>query len=832
MRGSRCRVWWFMPVLAVLLSGTALAAPVSMAIKMDYFGYRPDDTKIAVLTADPGATVEVRTTADAVVYTVPTDGGSITYMGVEGQPSGDEVWQVDFSPFSTAGTYRLYVPALGAQSYDFDLKSDVYTAAGEAAIKTYYYQRCGVAHPTPYAEGGWADPGVCHAYMTSVLPDGGAPDYGALDLSGGWHDAGDYNKYVWGAVESAIVPMLTAFEDNPDLFYDGQLNIPESSNGVPDILDEVKFEIDWLLKMRMPDGVVLGRVFDNRGGAYDNNSCPPSEAIHDHYYFAPDPESRAIFNGCVAMFARVCAEHGDPYGNAAALKAIAIDTWENGTINDPEHDQGFKVWAAAEVFRMDQTVTSAQNFIDTYDHPSTWFNTWADLWAVGQMAYTHAAFAYCQTPGATPSVVADMKTMIGGHSEWEYYANRGMYGNAMRSDMYYWGSNGVRTAFGWGLTQAVKLDATGNLTADQCMDLAQEYLHAMHGKNPMNMVYLTNMAACGGEHSSFQMYHQWFGVVKDPECVAWYIGLPPTVTEPDFPYFKGVDNYGVSDDNYCDYGPAPGMLVGGPNKDYSGRAKPPDGETYYEKIYRDWTDDARRGWYNTKVWELTENSIGYQGFYVGLVAAFMKPALPPTIPDPPSNLTATTASSSAIDLAWQDNSGNEDAFVIERKLGAGGTYAEVDTVGPNVTTYQDSGLDPETTYYYRVLARNEAGDSDPSNEDWATTDAAGECLHVDSIVVTLQPGGGPFRVLQADVVIVDGVGAPVQNATVYGTFTGVADGKVYDESASGVTNESGLAIVEGPRLKNVASCTFCVDDVTHATLGYDPSANEETCDSV
>src|SRR5262245_40211682 len=103
----------------------ALTAPVSMAIKLDYFGYRPADAKIAVLTANPGNTVQVLTTRGAAFSTVPTDGGSIPYLGVEGQPTGDEVWRVDFSALSTPGNYRLYVPSQGKQSYDFLLADDV-----------------------------------------------------------------------------------------------------------------------------------------------------------------------------------------------------------------------------------------------------------------------------------------------------------------------------------------------------------------------------------------------------------------------------------------------------------------------------------------------------------------------------------------------------------------------------------------------------------------------------------------------------------------------------------------------------------------------------------
>ncbi|MFO8006743.1 MAG: cellulase N-terminal Ig-like domain-containing protein, partial [Candidatus Brocadiia bacterium] len=97
--------------LVALLSASVSAAPVSMAIKMDYFGYRPSDTKIAIFTADPGSTVEVRDTSDNVLYTIPNDGGSITSKGFDDQPSGDDVWWVDFSAFSSTGSYRLYVPS-------------------------------------------------------------------------------------------------------------------------------------------------------------------------------------------------------------------------------------------------------------------------------------------------------------------------------------------------------------------------------------------------------------------------------------------------------------------------------------------------------------------------------------------------------------------------------------------------------------------------------------------------------------------------------------------------------------------------------------------------
>ncbi len=91
------------------------------------------------------------------------------------------------------------------------------------------------------------------------------------------------------------------------------------------------------------------------------------------------------------------------------------------------------------------------------------------------------------------------------------------------------------------------------------------------------------------------------------------------------------------------------------------------------------------------------------------------------VPAAPSGLTAIPLVSSKIDLAWTDNSDDEDGFDIERKTTAGGTYAYVDSVAANVTAYQDTGLSAETTYYYRVLAYRGNAESDYSNEIWTTT---------------------------------------------------------------------------------------------------------------
>jgi hypothetical protein len=188
---------------------------------------------------------------------------------------------------------------------------------------------------------------------------------------------------------------------------------------------------------------------------------------------------------------------------------------------------------------------------------------------------------------------------------------------------YHWGSNSVRAAEGVFLLEAARLGTTGTHTPAECRRHALDFLHYFHGQNPLGMVYLTNMAAQGGEHSSWQVFHNWFGQSQSAFSRSRYIGRRASVQEPQYPYFAGADNHGVRDDKTSLFGPAPGFVPGGPNKDYSGDASPPRAAAHPNLFYRDWND--QKVW-TARTWEITETSIGYEGPYVALVAAFVGPA--------------------------------------------------------------------------------------------------------------------------------------------------------------------------------------------------------------
>ncbi len=602
---AACRSDAALAAFARAADGQGAPPLVAMPVKLDNFGYRPGDTKVAIFTADPGGAVQVRTPAGAVAFTVPADGGSIQSKGPDAG-SGDRIWWVDFTPFDARGVFHLFSASLGARSYAFVIAPDAYAEVMKTALKTFYRQRCGVAKPAAYAQS-WEDGAACHRADIVTGPAPGHADHGRLDLSGGWHDAGDYNKYVWYAASNAILFLLRAWEDDPGVFPDGSLGNPESGNGISDLLDEVKWELDFLLRMQLPDGSVLSQV---HAAGSDSGAAPPSADTTRRYYHDPTLQSGAVFAGSCAAGARAFLAAGQP-AYAATLKAASLSAWR---WLEGRGDGDEKVWAAAEVFRMDPTLVSARHYVDSY-HGAGWSGVSLDAARYD----THAALTYLRAPGATPEVAANMRAAIGRQVDRLFSADD-LYRSGMPLSSYHWGSNAIRAEDGVFLLQAARLGATGSRTAAVCRRHALDVLHYFHGQNPLGMVYLTNMASRGGEHSSWQIFHNWFGQSQDSYSRANFVGKPASVFEPEYPYFRGRDNHGVSDDKTSVLGPAPGFVPGGPNLDYSGDAVPPGRAACPNLFYRDWTDQAA---WTARTWEITESSIGYQGPYVALAAAFV-----------------------------------------------------------------------------------------------------------------------------------------------------------------------------------------------------------------
>ena len=203
---------------------------------------------------------------------------------------------------------------------------------------------------------------------------------------------------------------------------------------------------------------------------------------------------------------------------------------------------------------------------------------------------------------------------------------------------------------------------------------------------------------------------------------------------------------------------------------------------------------------------------------------------PPNPPDPPaapSGLSAVAISGSAINLTWQDNANNETGFNIERSSD-GITFAPLATVGTNVSTFSNTGLEPVTTYWYRVNAENTGGVSLWSNTASATTleDTGPTALQVGSVLVTTVNIGQGTKQGRATVVVIDDLGGVVQGATVTGNFTGTFT----ESNRSGdPTDATGTTIIDTTgSAKGGVTVTFCVMNITHPSF---PSWTGNFCTS-
>jgi endoglucanase len=181
--------------------------------------------------------------------------GTTTFKGSFGPPAfdadtGDSVQAADFSKLAESGTYYLEVPGVG-RSWTFSIGPDVYSRASYLAMRAFYGQRCGIAVDLGPEFRGYVHP-ACHLKGEFHSSSG---RQGQRNNIGGWHDAGDYGRYV---VNSGITmgTLLWAWELFGPRLRDIKLNIPESGNGVPDILNEARWNLEWMLLMQDEDGGV------------------------------------------------------------------------------------------------------------------------------------------------------------------------------------------------------------------------------------------------------------------------------------------------------------------------------------------------------------------------------------------------------------------------------------------------------------------------------------------------------------------------------------------------------------------------------------------------
>jgi endoglucanase len=229
---------------------------------------------------------------------------------------GDRTWIADFSQVEREGTFQIEVTG-GAKSPTFRIAGDVFNWPFYCVARGMYLWRCGTRVSATLGSNSYQHD-ACHL-NDAALDHVGGPAGERKDGTGGWHDAGDYNKYtVNGGFTAGMI--LRAYEDFAPHLAEVRLDIPESDNDVPDILDEVRWELDWLFKMQADDGRVYHKVSTLRFGGF---ILPEKETEARHFSpwsSAATASFAAVMAQAARVFQRIDAAYADRYlfGRASA----------------------------------------------------------------------------------------------------------------------------------------------------------------------------------------------------------------------------------------------------------------------------------------------------------------------------------------------------------------------------------------------------------------------------------------------------------------------------------------------------------------------------------
>lgn len=325
-------------------------------IKINKVGYRPIDFKEAIINKKVKKFEIIDAKNNKSIFS-----GTPKHHTDKDSDSGDYIAYADFTEVKTPGKYYIKLSD-GTKSPEFRIGKNVYKKIWIDAMRTYYFQRCGMKLEKKHA--GEFARSKCHVGDAkaefSKRKDGTTPK-GTVDLTGGWHDAGDDNKYSW--MYGMLFPLGMAYELFPQKFPDNHLNIAESGNGRSDLLDEIIYEIKWFLKMQVQDGPEAGLVYEKI--AQEGHDSPKDPWQHIRKIRQPMGDRTAEFAASMAMMAYVLRNEKDKDSKAlvkqcrkAAEKAwkAYIKHTKDGTISYPdkkpvEYDYN-KLHAAAELYRL------------------------------------------------------------------------------------------------------------------------------------------------------------------------------------------------------------------------------------------------------------------------------------------------------------------------------------------------------------------------------------------------------------------------------------------------------------------------------------------------
>lgn len=494
-------------------------------VRVNQVGYLPDGPKKATLVTEATEPVawELNDAEGAVVAT-----GETAVHG-EDLTSGTSVHTIDFSSVTTGGS-DFTLTADGETSYPFAISADSYTGLAADSMSFYYTQRSGIAIDDAIAPGYGREAG--HVDVAPNQGDGAVPchqdacDY-TLDVTGGWYDAGDHGKYVVNGGISVAQLMsvyeraLNAPSGDPTRLADGSLRIPEHGDGVPDVLDEARWEMEFLLSMMVPAGEELAGMAHHKIHDEEWTGLPlmPADDPQPRYLYPPSTAATLNVAATAAQCARLYAPFDAEFAErcltaaetawAAALEhpdlyAPDVSPAGGGPYGDSDVTDEF-YWAAAELFITTGEQTYADHLTDSELHEAEDVFEYPISWPkVAGLAKIDLALVPNSLPDRAAVVdqvvqAADAYLAKQESNPWDLpYGEDGVFD---------WGSNSLV------LNALVVVGSAYDITGDErYRDGVLSGLDYILGRNAMGNSYVTGY----GSHYSQNQHSRWYANQLDP----------------------------------------------------------------------------------------------------------------------------------------------------------------------------------------------------------------------------------------------------------------------------------------------------------------------------
>jgi endoglucanase len=374
-------------------------------------------------------------------------------------PAGDTAASlVDFSEIQTAGKYQAYLDdePIG---HPITIGDNALEDAGKASIKFFYFQRASTALEEEYA-GIYAraagHPDTAVKYHAST----GKTDLNAtFNGSKGWYDAGDYGKYIVNSGISTYT-LLQLYQQNKAYYDTLNLNIPESKNNVPDLLDEIRWNLDWMLTMQDDDGGVFHKLTTKQFAG----TIMPAKATAQRYAIGKAVEATWDFAAVVTLASEIYKPYDPEFAEKCIIAAQKAHNWAIAhpyeVYEQPKDvgtgsytgatDWASKLWTLIEMYRVsgDTTVAAAIKKLPINNKKAR-LQSWQNNYMLG-------IFSIAMSPDAfEPEMVDSANAIIINMADnfIKSLDNNG-YGIALDKDDFYWGSNGVAANKGMVLIHA------------------------------------------------------------------------------------------------------------------------------------------------------------------------------------------------------------------------------------------------------------------------------------------------------------------------------------------------------------------------------------------